>query len=460
MKKILLMSFGCFSALVSMAQYKPQTNLISVSKGTAITKLEQEKLDANKKISKEDFIKFSKKSRAGKRYISFPIDMDSFLVYNGINGGQALFAGDNLETRNMWQDSSSVRVAFSNGLSAPEVQSLSQVLDLYAARWNSEAFNGEPAVKPGVAYSIDSFGIVCVYNRLASKAAIVDTLEFRFIKGAQMGLLQYPDANYTDTVKFAGIRTTYADKGAISGSTTSPTLLTIKYPLVAGSENDTLSNGFNYYKIPVNLSLTNDIVGVSVTFVTGESGIPNGDSITKHNNLRYATFSEGVDNGAGFEPSNMYYVKNDLNMSGNTWTKSPNAVTSGANKYFFPGIWYSDVDPAKIIGWQYHWFDWTISGLTGTVSTKDVNSNITSSVSPNPATSDVTFALNLKESAKNVTIEISNALGQVVKTTKVGSIAANTSSNTTISVSDLSAGMYIYTINADGQKTSNKLMVK
>ena len=93
-------------------------------------------------------------------------------------------------------------------------------------------------------------------------------------------------------------------------------------------------------------------------------------------------------------------------------------------------------------------------------SVEEVNSSITSSVSPNPATSDVTFALNLKESAKNVTIEISNALGQVVKTTKVGSIAANTASRTTISVSDLSAGMYIYTINADGQKTSNKLMVK
>jgi flagellar hook assembly protein FlgD len=97
--------------------------------------------------------------------------------------------------------------------------------------------------------------------------------------------------------------------------------------------------------------------------------------------------------------------------------------------------------------------------LTFPESVSDL-SNITSTVSPNPATSDVTFALNLKESAKNVTIEISNALGQVVKTTKVGSVAANSTSNTTISVADLSAGMYIYTINADGQKTSNKLMVK
>lgn len=457
MKKILLLSFGCFGALASMAQYKPKTDFIGVTKTTSITKQDQAKLDADKKINKEDFIKFNKKSRAGKRYISFPIDMDSFLVFNG---GNPLFTGDNLETRNMWQDSSSVRVAYSNGLSAPEVQSLSQVLDLYAARWNSAAFNGEPAVKVGTPYTIDSFGIVCSYNRLASKAAIVDTLEFRFIKGAQMGVLQYQDANYTDSVRFAAIKTTYADKGAISASTTAPSLLTIKYPLAAGSENDTLSNGFNYYKIPVNLTLTDDIVGVSVTFVTGESGIPNGDSIIKHNNIRYATFGEGVDNGAGFEYSNMYYAKNDFNMSGNTWTKSPTAITAGTSKYFFPGIWYADATPANIIGWQYHWFDWTISGLAGTVSTKDVNSNITSTVSPNPATSDVTFALNLKESAKNVSIEISNALGQVIKTTKLGSIAANVSTRNTISVADLSAGMYIYTIIADGQKTSNKLMVK
>ena len=459
MKKILLMSFGCFSALASMAQYKANTDFTTILKGTSVVKNTQEKLDADKRINREDFVKqlSGKKNRANKRYFSFPIDMDTFLVDNGMD---PLFSGDNLDTRHMWQDSASVRVAFSNGLSAPEVQSLSQVLDPFAARWNSSTFNGLPAVKAGVPYNVDSFGIVCVYNRLASKAAVVDTIQFTFVKGAQMGLLQYPDANYTDTVKFGAIRTTYADRGAISNSTAAPTVVTVKYPLAAGSENDTLSNGFNYFSIPVNLSVTNDIVGVTVTFLTGESGIPLGDSINKHNSFRYATFGEGTGTGASFTNSNMYYVKNDFNMSGNTWTTAPTSVTVSGKNYFYPAILYSDADPANIIGWQYHWFDWTISGLTGTVSTKDVASNITSSVSPNPATSNVTFALNLKESAKNVTIEISHALGQVVKTTKVGSVASNTTSRTTISVADLSAGMYIYTITADGQKTSNKLMVK
>jgi hypothetical protein len=459
MKKILLMSFGCFCTLASMAQYKAQTDFTTILKNSSAVKNSQEKLDADKKINREDFVKqlSGKKNRAGKRYFSFPIDMDTFLVDNGMD---RIFTSDNLDTRHMWQDSASVRVAFSNGLSAPEVQSLSQVLDPFAARWNSSTFSGLPAAKAGVPYNVDSFGMVCVYSRLASKAAIVDTIQFTFIKGAQMGLLQYPDANYTDTVKFGAIRTTYADRGGISNSTTAPTVVTVKYPLAAGSENDTLSNGFNYFSIPVNLSVTSDIVGVTVTFLTGESGIPLGDSITKHNNFRFATFGEGTGTGTSFANSNMYYVKNDFNMSGNTWTTAPSSVAVSGKNYFYPAILYSDADPLNIIGWQYHWFDWTISGFTGSVSTKEVASNITSTVSPNPATLDVTFALNLKESAKNVTIEISNALGQVVKTTKVGSIAANTTSNTTISVSDLSAGMYIYTINADGQKTSNKLMVK
>ena len=172
MKKILLMSFGCFCTLASMAQYKAQTDFTTILKNSSAVKNSQEKLDADKKINREDFVKqlSGKKNRAGKRYFSFPIDMDTFLVDNGMDPP---FTSDNLDTRHMWQDSASVRVAFSNGLSAPEVQSLSQVLDPFAARWNSSTFSGLPAAKAGVPYNVDSFGMVCVYSRLASKAAIV-----------------------------------------------------------------------------------------------------------------------------------------------------------------------------------------------------------------------------------------------------------------------------------------------
>jgi hypothetical protein len=66
----------------------------------------------------------------------------------------------------------------------------------------------------------------------------------------------------------------------------------------------------------------------------------------------------------------------------------------------------------------------------------------------------------LQESAKNVTIELTNLVGQVVKTKTLNNVNANTKTNASISVADLTSGLYIYTIHANGQKVSNKLMIK
>jgi hypothetical protein len=46
-----------------------------------------------------------------------------------------------------------------------------------------------------------------------------------------------------------------------------------------------------------------------------------------------------------------------------------------------------------------------------------------------------------------------------VKTLNLGSIDANSTEKFNVKVSDLTKGLYIYTVNADGKKYSNKLMV-
>lgn len=458
MKKTLLLSLGMFASIFSFAQYNQSTSIIKINKGTGPTLQKQSKDVAGKKISRAELAQNStKKTRASKRYFSFPFDMDQFLTDNAMN---PLVGDANLDVRYMWQDSTTVRVPFSNGLSAPETQSLSQVLDPYAARWNSSTFNGLPAVKPNVAYNVDSFAIVGIYTRKPNLANVVDTLEFRFIKGAQMGLLQYPDPLYPDTVKFAAIKTTYASRGGISTSTSAPTVTTIKYPLAAGAENDTLSNGWNYFAVPVNLSVTNDIVGVTVTFLTGEAGIPANDSIGKHNNFRFATFGEGTDDGSGgLDATAMYYAKNDFNMSGNTWTKAPTSITVTGNNYFYPAIYYMDAVATNIIPWEYHWFEWTISGLTGTVSTNDVNENIlASNVYPSPADNELNVSLNTVNAAKNVTVSIVSVTGQTLMSNTI----KNNSNNirTKFDISNLTAGMYMCTINADGAVKTQKFIKK
>lgn len=79
---------------------------------------------------------------------------------------------------------------------------------------------------------------------------------------------------------------------------------------------------------------------------------------------------------------------------------------------------------------------------------------------PNPASTELAINLTLKENAKNVSFDITNTLGQVVKSIKLGNVNANQTTGEIIKISDLSAGMYIYTLHANGQKVSNKLLVK
>lgn len=420
-----------------------------------------------KPLSKTDFksrfqtenIFSNKKTRAtGKRYFIFPVDMDTFLVDLGQS---PLFVNANLDYRYMWKDSL-VKVNYSNGQSPAEVMSLSQVLDPYANRWRSSCFTGE--LQATGAYSVDTFGIVCGYFRVASKPNVVDTIRIKFVTSDQMGSLSYGPTTaigtiYSDTVEFAGIQTDYASKGAISTSTTAPTVIVKDIYLNAASENDTLSSGFNYFETPVNMSLNNQLVGATVTFISGDPSIITNDTMPSYNRLRYATFGQGD----GTNQQNMYYSQGDFNMSGNSWTTIPFGISAGGTeRYYFPGIAYSDAVAADIIPWQYHWFVWTTT-LQNAIGVGVNNQEIVLNdvkVYPNPVNADLHFGFNLKENASDVRIELRNTVGQVVKVVNLGNKVANASINAEINVADLADGMYIYTIIADGKTISNKVNIQ
>lgn len=91
---------------------------------------------------------------------------------------------------------------------------------------------------------------------------------------------------------------------------------------------------------------------------------------------------------------------------------------------------------------------------------EDYSNILALNAAPNPASSSVNFNITLKESANNVTINLTNALGQTVKSVNIGSLNANQANSTQVKVSDLASGLYIYTIHVNGQTYSNKLMIK
>lgn len=76
---------------------------------------------------------------------------------------------------------------------------------------------------------------------------------------------------------------------------------------------------------------------------------------------------------------------------------------------------------------------------------------------PNPTSSDLTLEMSLKEAA-NVSFELSNLAGQVVKSISTEKMAAGTFSQT-ISTTGLAEGLYVLKANVNGVSTSRKVSV-
>ena len=89
----------------------------------------------------------------------------------------------------------------------------------------------------------------------------------------------------------------------------------------------------------------------------------------------------------------------------------------------------------------------------GTVLNFELSQNF-----PNPARLSTQFNLRLDDNS-NVTIHVVNVVGQSVKQLNMGSMNAG-SHRITLDVSDLTAGIYYFSVNVDGQIATRKLVVQ
>lgn len=99
-------------------------------------------------------------------------------------------------------------------------------------------------------------------------------------------------------------------------------------------------------------------------------------------------------------------------------------------------------------------------GKQVSVNVNDVNNiQLANKAYPNPANDQLTIDFRLKAADAQVSIVVRNVLGQVVKVQEVGNVAANQAKQVRINTSDLANGSYLYTIEADGQKVSERFMI-
>ncbi|MFM2385543.1 MAG: hypothetical protein RL660_300, partial [Bacteroidota bacterium] len=291
----------------------------------------------------------TRKTRAGKRWYGIVESRDTSMVEDG---GTSMYTSSHLYSNLLWQDST-MRARFTgtggvSSLSAVWLQQWCQTFDPTAKTFNRPDINvGLMGITSGDSYTIDSFAMNYVYNRVANKPNIVDTMVISLTYGAasggphDIGLIYWntgavPTNFGVDTVKCVVGRRSYTTSG-IQGAN----VQTYRIPLTAATANDTNTSGFNVLQIPVNLNVpAGMVVGASVMFRSGDLWTANVDTIQAFNHIRLYSFEEVTDAFPG-------YTKGDYNCShivtkdtvgnwGATWKPTP----AFSNTYRFEHHWW------------------------------------------------------------------------------------------------------------------------
>jgi len=387
------------------------------------------------------------KTTAGGSRWYVPFEMYNFLLL-----GQQL--ENNLSACPIWFDSTVLQV-FSTGAGPINYSSVAQVVDPINS--NSQLFN-DPASYPGEikisstdAYTVDSVTIVGVYERKLNKPNVVDTLVM------SIGVSSYTYYWNKNTSTWAapylpsgkdtlwGVAPTAIDsvnRAVFSDNSAAPRIYW-KVPLTAAM-GDTGLNVQQYtfavpnggYNVPAGSR-----VAVSYTFKSGDTWTPNVDTFSSMNNFR-AIFGEAT---PGSQMPYYYYSAGDRNGSA--------LMFSTDTSWYLPSV---VIEAVNTVDFRYEFLYAGIYASCPTcylTSVGDVTNDITAvNAYPNPANTSVDVSFSLKNGG-SANVNLMNTVGQVLKSVKTNNGRA------TFSTSDLASGIYFYTVEANGQKITNRVVV-
>lgn len=399
--------------------------------------------------SKDKFKNEHKKTRGGSLYLSY---LDFVAVQEGISQ-TTIDANSGLYS--MFPDSAMRYNPPYQGYGI-QYKSIGQVLDPSANVIKNNLAAGDPYISTTNAYTLDSVFVLGSYAKLSSA---VDTLIVSIVHSGGQNLPVYYYTGQTadfgvDTTRFCDMLypASQFNIGPYQSNVTgAPAAYTFKHVLTNADSSDHQmgenSYGLKYLGFSANSFAVpaGEKVAVSFTFKPGFTYAA-GDTIGNNNQYLFMSTEPNGDNT--FIP----FYAGDYNQS-EIITKDSSNGYSGA---YIPTVAFSDT-----YGPEMHNVIFKVTCPTcWSVGVNEVNNFAAITALPNPANDEVKFSINLNQSASNVTVELTNTLGQVVKTINLGSMNANFNHTSTLNVTDLATGLYIYTVNADGQKISNKLMIK
>jgi hypothetical protein len=310
-------------------------------------------------------------------------------------------------------------------------------------------------VTAGNAYTIDSIAFLGKYMRTTNND---DTLYLQVTKTLRSSNTVFGIYGLTFTTSGEHFGTTMYNNANnnMSDSIPSTSVQTIKIVLDAAFFADTSTAGGGRSNrtgngIALTTPLTLNAGEVAIAYVNFKSSVnhPLGTTVANANTFRMYTWdfrgtdADPIQNKNSFEAG--LVATNQLKYF---------PYTSG---YAYTGHQVLIPHVAYTTEGLYTDFAFHVKCTTcPTLNVATVKGNILSANAyPNPAAAEVRVPFTLKAAA-DVNVTITNTVGQVVKSQNMGN---TTKGEAVISVSDIANGVYFYTVDADGQRQTGRVVV-
>jgi len=221
---------------------------------------------------------------------------------------------------------------------------------------------------------------------------------------------------------------------------------------------------YRVLRLPTPMSVAaQNIVGITLTFKSGDPSFPTtlpGDTVLNNNGVnnyyKYNAFRPYVyyrtTGSTSSTPIFAIYDKFDRNIG--TFKNLPNSSNGWTDRYIPLWAWSaSGGTPSSL---QYLYADVHIMCPTCIVGVEDINQNKSAvSAYPNPAGNELNILFKMPD-VSNVSVSLINMVGQTVATQNIGKVS---NGKAVFNTADLPAGMYIYTLNSNGVRSSGHIAI-
>lgn len=355
-----------------------------------------------------------------------------------------------------------------------KLESLGSVLHPFWSGYNGSGDwpKGTAAMKNTDAYTVDSIVFYGLYGR-QNTGSYIDTLRISYTygNGGATNLPIYYYSNMFANYNVDTVRSAFPWINPVKNVMMKPRTSTSTAPVLTKDVLLTnMDTGFVTAGIAANFSVpAGNIAAAAVTFISGDPTFTPGDTVFrgatlnplepfKHGMFRPQIFVERLVSGS--TPNFATYTPGNYNVG--VFAQYP----SDDSLYYPTWAWTTNNGTGASV-YQFPYVDWKIScdckgiGDVDTPGTGVGNISNTANIGmpyPNPATNSVALPVEMKEAAA-VKATLSNMMGQVVATQDLGKLSARQHMNITFSTAGLADGIYLITVEANGNQITRRVAV-